>query len=134
MNSFTLILQDTVRTKVVKDVTRFVGEDVSGSFGILANHQRIMTSLVVGMARFCIANDSWKYLVLPGGLLYFYDNNLFLSTRRFFLDDDYEKINALLHQQLMAEEDKLRSMKKSLYRLEEEAFKRLWKVGRQVEY
>lgn len=134
MKSFTLTLQDTARTKVVEDVTRFVGEDASGSFGILADHQRMMTSLVVGMARFYIANQTWQYLALPGGILYFHDNNLFLSARRFLLDDNYEKITTLLQQQLMAEEDKLQGMKKSLYRLEEEAFKRLWKVGRQVEY
>ena len=134
MKSFTLTLQDTAQTKVVEDVTRFVGEDASGSFGILADHQRMMTSLVVGMARFYIANQTWQYLALPGGILYFHDNNLFLSTRRFLLDDNYEKITTLLQQQLMAEEDKLQGMKKSLYRLEEEAFKRLWKVGRQVEY
>jgi len=103
MKSFTLQLQDAAHTEQINGVTTFVGEDASGSFGILAGHARMMTSLVFGLARFRIGNTPWQYLALPGALLYFKDNTLSLSTRRYLLDDNYERISTLLQEQLVAE-------------------------------
>jgi len=130
MKRFTLQLQGTTQSKIIEGVTTFVGEDVSGSFGILANHARMMTSLVIGMARFRSDQQPWQYLAVPGALLYFHNNILSLSTRRYLLDDNYERISAALQQQLLVEEEKLHSMKKSLYHMEEEVLKRLWKMRR----
>lgn len=129
MKTFTLILQDATRTQTIADVSSFVGEDVSGSFGILAGHARMMTSLIIGLARFREGEDSWKYLALPSALLYFRDDHLTLSTRRFMLNDDFMEINAALQQQLVTEEEQLRSMKESLRRMEEEMLKRLWEMS-----
>ena len=71
MNSFTMLLQDATRSEKIADVTSFVGEDASGSFGILAGHARMMASLVIGLARFRTGEDNWKYLALPGtGLIF----------------------------------------------------------------
>lgn len=130
MNAFTLELQDAMQSKRISDVTSFVGEDASGSFGIMANHDRMMTSLVIGMARFRIGAEQWQYLAVPGALLYFHDNVLSLNTRRYLLDDDYERISANLQQQLLAEEEKLHGMKQSMRQMEEEVLKRLWKMRR----
>ncbi|MGD8582648.1 MAG: F0F1 ATP synthase subunit epsilon, partial [Gammaproteobacteria bacterium] len=93
MNAFTLKLQDATRSEEINDVTSFVGEDVSGSFGILAGHARMMTTLVTGLARFRIGENSWQYLALPGAVLYFHENVLTLSTRRYVLDNDYMRIS-----------------------------------------
>jgi F-type H+-transporting ATPase subunit epsilon len=130
MKSFTLILQDAIQSQQLEGVATFVGEDASGSFGILADHARMMTSLVIGMARFRIDQQPWQYLAVPGALLYFHDNILALSTRRYLLDDDYERISAALQQQLLVEEEKMHSVKNSLRHMEEEMLKRLWKLGR----
>jgi len=130
MKSFTLVLHDAIRSEEIKDVTSFVGEDNSGSFGILAGHARMMTALIIGLARFRIGDGDWKYLALPGGVLYFHDNVLTLSTRRYLLDDDYMRISQALEQQLIAEEEQLHSMKESLHHMEEEVLKRLWEMGR----
>lgn len=130
MNGFTLRLQDATHAEDIAGVTSFVGEDASGSFGILAGHGRMMTSLVTGLARFRIGADSWQYLALPGALLYFHNNVLTLSTRRYLLDDDYMRISAALQEQLLAEEEKLHVMKESLHQMEEEVLKRLWEIGR----
>jgi F-type H+-transporting ATPase subunit epsilon len=129
MNSFTLILQDATRIQRVEQVTSFTGEDASGSFGILASHARMMTSLVFGLARFRIGENSWHYLALPGAVLYFNDNQCSLSTRRYLLDDNYERISIALHEQLLAEEKELHELKKSLHRMEEEVLRRLWEMG-----
>jgi F-type H+-transporting ATPase subunit epsilon len=129
VKAFTLLLQDATHSQALNNVTSFVGEDASGSFGILAGHARMMTTLVMGLARFRI-EDSWQYLAIPGALLYFQDNMLTLSTRRYLLDDDYTRISAALSQQLLTEEEKLHTMKESLHRMEEEILKRMWEMGR----
>ena len=52
MNSFQLLVRDSSHSEMFEDVTSFVGEDDSGSFGIKAGHARLMASLVFGLARF----------------------------------------------------------------------------------
>ena len=130
MNSFTLRLQDATRAQDITGVTSFVGEDASGSFGILAGHARFMTTLVIGLARFRVGKEAWKYLAVPGAVLYYDDDVLTLSTRHWLLDEDYTRISQSLQQQLLAEEEKLHTMKESLHQMEEEVLKRLWEMGR----
>ena len=132
MKSFTLRLQDATRAQEFAGVTSFVGEDDSGSFGILAGHQRIIASLVVGLARFRIGNTDWRYLALPKAVLYFRDDVLTLSTRRYLPDDDDTRISQALQEQLLAAEEQLHSMKESLQRMEQEVLQRLWELNRQA--
>jgi len=129
MKTFTLILQDAIHTQRIEQVTSFVGEDATGSFGILAGHARMMTSLVFGLARFRARGNAWQYLALPGAVLYFNNNELSLSTRRYLVDNDYERISTALHEQLLAEEQELHELKKSLHQMEEEVLRRLWEIG-----
>jgi len=133
MRTFTLVLQDATHTQRIEQVTSFVGEDATGSFGILAGHARMMTSLVFGLARFRNVENIWQYLALPGAVLYFNDNELSLSTRRYLLDDDYEGISIALHEKLLAEEKELHELKKSLHHMEEEILRRLWEIGHESE-
>jgi len=130
MKTFTLTLQDATHSEEIKGVTSFVGEDASGSFGILAGHARMMTSLIIGLARFHIGDGTWRYLALPGAVLYFHDNVLTLSTRRYLLDNDYMRISQALQEQLLTEEEQLHTMKESLHHMEEEVLQRLWEMGR----
>jgi F-type H+-transporting ATPase subunit epsilon len=129
MKTFSLILLDATHTQRFEQVTSFVGEDATGSFGILAGHARMMTSLVFGLARFRAEEDAWQYLALPGAMLYFNGNELSLSTRRYLVDDDYERVSVALHEQLLAEEKELRELKKSLHHMEEEVLRRLWEIS-----
>lgn len=130
MKSFILSLQDDAHIKEYEGITSFVGEDTSGSFGILPGHTRFMTSLVMGLARFRIDEQDWQYLATPGALLYFHNNKLTLLTRHFLIDSDYMRISSALEVQLLEEETRLHSQKQSLRRMEEEVLKRLWEVGR----
>lgn len=130
MKCFTLRLQDTSRVEEIAGVNSFVGEDSSGSFGILAGHARMMTSLITGLARFRTDGGEFTYLAMPGALLYFNENLLTLTTRHYFLDNDFMRIIRTLEQQLLAEEEALHSMKTSLHQMEEEVLKRLWEMGR----
>lgn len=130
MNTFALRLLSATRVEHIDAVSSFVGEDASGSFGILAGHARFMTVLRFGLARFRIGDDPWQYLALPGAVVYFRDNELVLGTRRYVRDSDYQRITEILQQQLRAEEADLQSVRISLHRMEEEMLKRLWQLGR----
>jgi len=130
MSTFSLTLQSASRIEVFSDATAFVGEDPSGSFGIRAGHARFMTLLLVGLARFQRRDGVWRYLAVPGAVVYFHDNELILSTRRYLLDDDYNRITEALRRELLVEEEKLQTMKQSLRNMEDEILKRLWELGR----
>ena len=130
MKSFTLTLQDATHAEKYEGITSFVGEDASGSFGILPNHDRMMTSLVMGLARFRIDDQDWQYIATPGALLYFNNDTLTLSCRHFFIDTDYMRISTALEEQLFEEEIQLQTQKQSLRHMEEEVLKRLWEIGR----
>ena len=128
MNTFSLHLQSATQYERVENVISFVGEDDSGSFGILPRHARMMTLLAFGMARFRVAGQGWEYLALPGAVAYFVSGHLYINTRHYLRGKDYETITAALREELLAEEEDLHTIKQSLRRLEEEMFKRLWKM------
>jgi F-type H+-transporting ATPase subunit epsilon len=130
VRTFVLRLQDSRGHEQIDDVESFVGVDESGSFGLLAGHERFMTSLVFGLARFRREAGPWEYLALPGALVYFADDQLILSTRRYFRDADYGRISGQLMDRLAAEEKDLEAIQQSLQRLEDEMLKRLWEMGR----
>lgn len=130
MSGLTLNLYAATSSERFTDVHSFVGEDSSGSFGILPGHARFMTSLLFGLARFADADGNWQFLAMPGGLLYFTGNELTITTRRYLLDRDYTRISAALSEQLLSEEEALHDLKESLQRMEEEMFRRLWEMRR----
>jgi F-type H+-transporting ATPase subunit epsilon len=130
MRTFALHLQDATHYERLDRVESFVGRDPSGSFGLLAGHERFMTTLVFGLARFRSAGGDWEYLAVPGALVYFVDDALYLSTRRYLRDPSYERISGLLVKQLAAEEQDLAAIQESLHRLESEMLRRLWALGR----
>ena len=130
MNTFPMHLESTTQYEQVANVISFIGEDDSGSFGILPGHARMMTLLRFGLARFRVLGEDWEYLALPGALAYFLDGELHLSTRHYLRGKDYDRISTALEQELLVEEDTLQVVKQSLHRLEEEMFKRLWKLKR----
>ena len=130
MTSFTLTVQDSLHADQFAGVTSFVGTDASGSFGILPGHARFVTVLGVGLARFRAEDAPWTYLALPGAVVYFDNNRLTLSTRRYLVGDDYTQISAALAEQLVVEEQELKAVKESLHNMEEQILKRLWNVER----
>lgn len=130
MKTFTLSLQDATHNEEYTGVNSFVGEDSSGSFGVLAGHARLMTSLVMGLSRFRCDKQNWLYIATPGALVYFQNNKLILTTRHFLIDADYMRISTALEKQILDEETRLHAQKQSLRHMEEEVLKRLWESGR----
>jgi len=130
MKTFTLLIQDATHAEKIEDISSFVGEDKSGSFGILAGHARMMTILVMGLARYRKDNEPWQYLAQPGAVLYFNNNILTISTRHYFRDENYMQISSDLQQKLLAEEEELHSVKHSLQHMEKEILKHMWELRR----
>lgn len=132
MSQFVLNLLDATHEQRIAGVTSFIGEDASGSFGIQPHHARFMTTLVFGLARFRVLAEDWQYLALPGGVVYFNNNELTLSTRHFLIDTDLERISLLLEQQLITEEENLRATRESLHRMDQVMLKRMVALQRKT--
>lgn len=130
MNVFSLHLQSATQYERFDDIVSFVGEDSSGSFGIMAGHARMMTCVKFGLVRFTHENLATEYLALPGGVIYFIDNQLFISTRHYFYSKKYEEIVATLNNQLRSEEKAVQNIKETLGRLDENILRRLWEMKR----
>ena len=131
MRTMTLHLRHATGSELFDDVTSFVGEDASGSFGILPGHERMMTALGVGLARFRTKDDEWHYLALPGGILSGGGDRLTLCTRRYLHDTDFRRMGALLADLQESEEETLGGIRDSLHRLEEEMLRRLREIERE---
>lgn len=130
MNSFVLHLQSATQYERIEGVTSFGGRDASGGFGILAGHERMMSLLTFGLARFRLEAAAWQYVAVPGALAYFVDNELYVNTRRYVRGGDQDAVRATLRAQFMAEEKQLHEMQLSIQRLEEEMLKRLLEMNR----
>ncbi len=125
---FTLHLESATRAEQIDDVVSFVGADASGAFGVLARHERMMTVLDFGMARFRTADTRWHYVALPGAVVTFADNALHLATRRYVLSDDYDVVADAIENTLRSEERTLRGLRQRVGRLDREILRRLWRL------
>lgn len=130
MRTFVLHLEAATQYERVDDVLSFVGEDASGSFGILPGHARFITVLEFGLASFRSAAGGWRHVAAPGAVVRFAGDELHLATRRFVCGADYERIRDALREQLRTEEDALREIRLSLRHLEESMLRRLWELAR----
>jgi len=130
MRTMVLHLESATQYERIENVTSFVGEDASGSFGILPGHARMSTVLEFGLARYQVSGAGWEYVAAPGAVVNHVGNELHFSTRRYLRDRDLERVRMALEAELRAEEETLRSVRQSLRRLEDEMFKRLWRLQR----
>lgn len=131
MKGFSVHLLAADRGERIDGVTSFVGEDKSGSFGLLPGHERFMTVLGFGLARVRRADGAWEYLGFPGGLLYFIADECRISTRRYVRDTDVTRIARVLGRELLAEEQALSETRRKLHQLEAEMLKQLAQLGRE---
>jgi F-type H+-transporting ATPase subunit epsilon len=131
MSGFCVHLLAVDRSERIDGVRSFVGEDRSGSFGLLPGHERFMTLLGYGLARIRLADDTWQYLGLPGGLLYFIGNECRISTRRYVRGTDVDRIAKVLTRELLQEEAVLSATRLKLHQLEDEMLKEMAQLERQ---
>jgi F-type H+-transporting ATPase subunit epsilon len=132
VKTFSLSLFDTAHTQTIADVVSFSGEDSSGSFGILAERERLITCLTFGMSKIHTLSGHVLFIAMPGGVLYFTKNNMTISTRHFVVSDDFEQIQKILQQEILNEEVQLQKLKQSFHSMETELMKRLLQTGQSL--
>jgi F-type H+-transporting ATPase subunit epsilon len=128
MKTFVVHLQSATQYERISDAVSFVGADASGSFGIWAGHERMIATLGVGLARCRTADGNWQYVAMPGGVLYFVRGELTVSTRRYLRGAEFGSMSDALRDQLLAEEEKLREVRQTLARLEDEMLRHLQRL------
>jgi F-type H+-transporting ATPase subunit epsilon len=126
----TLHLASATAYQRVEQVVAFVGEDASGSFGLLPGHEPFATVLEFGLARFRAATASWQYVAVPGAVLFLSGEDLHLSARRYVVGADAARIAEVLRHEIRAEEQSMAALKQGLRLLEDEMLKRLLRLGR----
>ena len=128
VTSFTVHVADETRSQDIRDVTCFVAYDATGSFGILAGREPLVTSLRWGLCELRRADESVLFLAVAGGILYFDGSVVKVATRRFLIDSDGARIVAQLTSEERSERTTTRSMHEMLRNLDRELLRRLLAV------
>ncbi len=130
MTPFTLNLLDGQGSQRFNQVTRFVGTDRTGAFGILARHAPMVALLRHGLARFSEPEGTWRYLSLPGGVLSFSDNTLTIVAVRYFLGTDRAQIVAQLEADMANTDSEIHHAQATLAEIEQSLMRRLAEMSR----
>ncbi|WP_260293976.1 F0F1 ATP synthase subunit epsilon [Sedimenticola hydrogenitrophicus] len=130
MSGFSIQLQSATQSERLDRVVSFVGEDASGSFGLMRGHTRFVTTLVFALARLRFEDGHREYLALPEAVADFDNNRLTISTRRYLRSVDYSRISQALREELLQEEVTLSGFRRSIEQLEQTMLLRLWRIGR----
>jgi len=133
VNGFTVQLQSAVQCERLEGVVSFVGEDASGSFGLMKGHGRFVTTLRFGLAQLGYDDDRRDYLALPEAVASFDGDLLTISARRYLRGDDYTRISEVLRDEMVQEEQVLGEFKHSLEQMERAMMLKLWRIGRTEE-
>jgi F-type H+-transporting ATPase subunit epsilon len=124
MNTFSLILNDSLKTAQFDSVIRFVGADATGSFGIRPHHAEMIVLLRYGLARFQQADGTWYFLSLPGGVVHFSDNQLALSTTKYFIGKDHDDIVHELADEMAKSHSEIRDARMTMEEIEKALIRR----------
>lgn len=109
----------------IDDVLSFTSSDASGSFGILANHERMMTVLNAGIANLRFGDGHCEYLGLASAVLHFVQNELRISTTRILRARDYNLLVSDMEREINREEAEVLLRKQTIKQLEESLIKQL---------
>lgn len=131
MNTFALTLCDSTRTERFDAVSKFIGADDSGAFGVLAHHAHTVAVLRYGLARFQ-DGGKWRYLALPEGVLRFSDNVLTVAAARYFLGDERGRIAEQLAAELAREDSDVHAARATLAEIERTLVRRLSELSAQM--
>jgi F-type H+-transporting ATPase subunit epsilon len=132
VKSFIIHLQDATHSEQIEGATSFIGQDASGSFGIQADHEPLMTILQFGLGRFRLHDGPWEYIAVPEAILSFAVNALTISSRRYLRNRDFDRISQDLEEHLRTEEREVSAVKEGLRKLQDDLLRRLWQLGREA--
>ena len=125
MNCFSMKLLDSRGVELFQGITRFIGADANGGFGILAGHVHTVVVLRYGLARFCDQTGIWRYLALPGGVLRFANNQLSVTTVLYFLGADRQLLCEQLADEMARTDSEVHFARATLSEIERSLLRRL---------
>lgn len=125
MKHFTLELCDARTSERIDEVESFVGEDASGSFGMLAGREHFVTVLVWGICRYRTNDGRWHDVALPGGVLSFFEGTLTIYTHHFLQSDDVAELEKRLDAEIAAEEFARRAISDLIHRMDRELLRQM---------
>jgi F-type H+-transporting ATPase subunit epsilon len=129
MKTFALDLYDSSNAEHFDGVRQFIGADESGSFGVLAGHEKLVAVLRYGLARFEDAAGNWHYLSMPGGVLHYQDNRMSITSVRYFLGDDRTKICDQLADEMKQADSEVHTAHATLSEIEHALMRRLGELS-----
>lgn len=124
MNAFAIELSSEEAFERIDGVTSFVASDASGSFGILADREPLVTTLDWGLC-WMRTGQGEHYLAVPGGVLYFAENVLRICARRYVRAGEPSHIVVELENEMRTEREVTRSVHDLLHDLDRELLVRL---------
>lgn len=125
MKTFAIHVKSPSRQERIDEVLTFVGADASGSFGIQANHERMITILNSGIASLRLLDGHCEYLGLANAVLYFVENELHISTAKYLRECDYNLLFVDLMKQIKVDETEALLRKQTIRQMEEALIKQL---------
>ena len=126
------MLLDTQGADSFDAVVSFTASDASGTFGLLAGHERLVAVMRYGLAHFVAADGRTHYVALPGGVLRFADNALTVTAVHYFLGAERDTLVAQLAAELAREDSDLRAAHATLAEIEHILMRRLSELGAPV--
>jgi len=125
MSAFVIELSSEEAAETIAGVESFVGADESGSFGILADHEPLVTALSWGLCRYRTSDGAVEFVALPGGILSFSDGALRIATSQYLRAPDSAAILAKLDERMRIEQRERHAMREMLHNLDRELLRRL---------
>jgi len=125
MSDFRLELVSEEGHESIDRIVSFVGADESGSFGILANHEPLITILSWGLCHLETADGATQHIGMPGGVLSFDGGVLRIATPRYVRAAESEIVLKQLDDRMKTEEEDRRHLREVLHNLDREFLRRL---------
>lgn len=107
------------------EATSFRGKDASGGFGLLARRSDFMTVLEYGLATLKWGSGELMFFGFPGGVLRFSRGSLQIVTRFYVQGPNPAELLTSLAAEVKREQERVRELKTSVRRLDEELLRRL---------
>lgn len=131
MNTFAMTLYSAAQQTDYAQVIQFVGQDASGSFGVLAGAEDLLTMLPFGMVRFQTADLLWHYLAVPEAVLHFTANRMHVTASSFIVGDDRNRMTQLLDSTRHEQTQRVHSTRLSVQQLDQALMRKFLQTGRE---
>lgn len=133
MKTFHLAVTSASQQYEAEHVIHFVGSDASGSFGLLADAEAVLTVLPFGMVRFQTPDQHWHYLAVPEAVLHFSANRLTLTTSNFIIGDSRQHMVRLLEESERGKQSAVSGARLTIKQLDQALMHRFLQTGHEDE-